>query len=70
MKRNRHGFYDFCCFWCAVWLCILGAVGVFFALDIVFSTFGMGVGVEKWMTQRHGYDVCIPFISLNSQKSG
>lgn len=49
MKRDHRGFYAFCCFWCAVSVCILGAFGIFFTLDLVFSQFGMGTGLAIWM---------------------
>jgi hypothetical protein len=52
MKRDHRGFYAFCCFWCAVSVCILGAVGTFFAIDLVFSHFGTGTGLAMWMV--HG----------------
>jgi hypothetical protein len=52
MKRDHRGFYAFCCFWCAVSVCILGTLGTFFATDLVFSQFGMGTGLAMWMV--HG----------------
>lgn len=54
MERDHQGFYAFCCFWCAVSVCILGALGVFFTLDTVCSTFGMGTGVGRWIVGMQG----------------
>ena len=54
LKKTRYrGVYAFCCFWCAISICILAAFGVFFALDVVFTQFGMGTGLTKWMTHRN-----------------
>ncbi|KAF1915882.1 hypothetical protein BDU57DRAFT_556238 [Ampelomyces quisqualis] len=70
VARDHHGFYAFCCFWCAVLVCILGAFGVFFTLDIVFSTFGMGTGIAGWMMQREGYDMHFCLASPNRAAPG
>lgn len=51
VKRDHCGFYDLCCFWCAVSVCILCALGMFFALDVAFSQFGMGTGLAMGMVR-------------------
>jgi hypothetical protein len=72
-SRRHKGAWAFCCFWCAVSACILAAFGAFFALDLVFTQFGMGTGMAQWMMQGRGsrdntaYEVCLTcsFISHN-----
>jgi hypothetical protein len=49
--RDQSGFYAFCCFWCAVSVCILGVLGMYFALDVVLTQFGMGTGWAMWMVR-------------------
>jgi hypothetical protein len=44
VRRDHRSLYAFCCFWCAVSVCILGVLGMYFALDVVFAQFGMGTG--------------------------
>jgi len=53
VKRGYHGIYAFCCFWVAVSICILGAFGAFFVLDLVFTQLGMGTGMATWMVHRN-----------------
>jgi hypothetical protein len=50
--HSHRGLFTFCCFWCAVSICILGAFGAFFAVDVVFTQFDMGTGMSRWMV--HG----------------
>ncbi|KAH4943182.1 hypothetical protein HBI79_014940 [Parastagonospora nodorum] len=76
MKRDHRGFYAFCCFWCAVAVCILGAFGIFFTLDLVFSQFGMGTGLAMWMIRGNpshadiSYDMSFCLTSPNRQAPG
>jgi hypothetical protein len=48
-KSSHRSIYTFCCFWSAVSICTLGAIGAFFAADFVFTQFGMGTGKVNWM---------------------
>jgi hypothetical protein len=48
-RGHRNSMYAFCCLWCAVSICILGAFGTLFAVDLVFTLFGMGTGMARWM---------------------
>jgi hypothetical protein len=52
IRRSHRGLFAFCCFWCAVSICILGAFGAFFAVDVVLTQFDMGTGMSRWMV--HG----------------
>jgi hypothetical protein len=52
VRRDHGGFYAFCCFWCAVSVCILGVLGMYFALDVVLTQFGMGTGWAMWMVRE------------------
>jgi hypothetical protein len=53
VKHGYHGFYAFCCFWFAVSVCILGAFGAFFVIDLAFTRLGMGTGIATWMVHRN-----------------
>lgn len=53
VKRGYYGIYAFCCFWFAVSICILGAFGAFFVLDLVFTQVGMGTGMATRMVHRN-----------------
>lgn len=63
VKRDHHGFYSFCCFWCAVLVCMIGGVGIIFTTDLALSSLGFGTGFAKWMVDasadagRESYDV-------------
>ncbi|KAH7091558.1 hypothetical protein FB567DRAFT_436379, partial [Paraphoma chrysanthemicola] len=52
--RRHKGAWAFCCFWCAISVCILAAFGAFFAADLVFTQFGMGTGMARWMIHGQG----------------
>jgi hypothetical protein len=53
LKRGYHGASAFFCFWFAVSVCILGAFGAFFVVDLVFTRLGMGTGMATWMVHRN-----------------
>ncbi|KAF2023850.1 hypothetical protein EK21DRAFT_16053, partial [Setomelanomma holmii] len=65
----------FCCYWCAVSVCILTAFGAF-ALDLVFTQFGMGTGMARWIVHGNGnedvtsYDMHFCLTSPNRQAPG
>jgi hypothetical protein len=43
----------FCCLWCVFSVIILGAFGLYFAVDFVFSQYGLGTGMAEWIMSRH-----------------
>lgn len=43
----------FCCFWCAFSVLMLGAFGIYFAVDLAFSRYGLGTGMAEWAIHRH-----------------
>lgn len=43
----------FCCFWCAFSVLMLGAFGIYFAVDPAFSRYGLGTGMAEWAIHRH-----------------
>jgi hypothetical protein len=49
VKRDHQGFYSFCCFWCAVLVCMISGVGIIFTTDLALSSLGFGTGFAKWM---------------------
>lgn len=53
VKRGYYGIYAFCCFWFAVSICILGAFGAFFILDLALTQLGMGTGMATWIVHRN-----------------
>lgn len=53
VERGYHGAYTFCCFWFAIFICILGAFGAFFVIDLAFTRLGMGTGMATWMVHRN-----------------
>jgi hypothetical protein len=48
-RRGYRRFYDTCCLWCAMSICVIGAFGTFFALDLFGRQSGMGTGLANWM---------------------
>ena len=43
----------FCSFWCAFSVLMLGAFGLYFAVDLAFSRYGLGTGMAEWAIHRH-----------------
>ncbi|KAH7081241.1 hypothetical protein BKA63DRAFT_486993 [Paraphoma chrysanthemicola] len=74
--RRYKGAWAFCCFWCAISVCILAAFGAFFVADLVFTQFGMGTGMARWMIHGQGrraeqsYDMHFCLASPNRQAPG
>lgn len=42
----------FCCLWCAFSVIIVGAFGLYFAVDLAFSHYGLGTGMAEWAMYR------------------
>ena len=42
----------FCCLWCAFSIVVLGTFGLYFAVDLALSHYGMGTGVVQWVMNR------------------
>ncbi|KAH6865052.1 hypothetical protein BKA58DRAFT_237873 [Alternaria rosae] len=42
----------FCCLWCAFSVIIPGAFGLYFAVDLAFSHYGLGTGMAEWVMYR------------------
>ncbi|RMZ69630.1 hypothetical protein GMOD_00006463 [Pyrenophora seminiperda CCB06] len=42
----------FCCLWCAFSIVVLGSFGLYFAIDLLLSHYGMGTGVAQWAMHR------------------
>jgi hypothetical protein len=65
-RRGRYSFYELCCFWIAVILYVIVATAIFFAVDLVFTQFGVGIGLVSWTvfaspaTNRATYNVRDP----------
>jgi hypothetical protein len=43
----------FCSLWCAFSVIILAAFGIYFAVDLAFSHYGLGTGMVEWIMYRH-----------------
>ncbi|KAF1828596.1 hypothetical protein BDW02DRAFT_574737 [Decorospora gaudefroyi] len=43
----------FWCFWSAISIFMLAAIGLYFVVDLTFSYYGMGTGMSQWVLYRH-----------------
>jgi hypothetical protein len=48
IRKGHYGFYELCCFWFAVAVYIVGALVTFYAIDLVFAHFDLGIGLASW----------------------
>lgn len=75
VKRDHQGFYSFCCFWCAVLVCFIGAIGFIFTADLALSSIGMGTGIAKGLVDastyvgKDSYDVSMSPTHLHAERN-
>ncbi|KAH7409896.1 hypothetical protein DE146DRAFT_329692 [Phaeosphaeria sp. MPI-PUGE-AT-0046c] len=75
VKRDHQGFYSFCCFWCAVLVCMIGGIGIIFTTDLALTALGMGTGVAKLLVDAstnagESYDMHFCLVSTNRDVPG
>jgi hypothetical protein len=55
IRSATRGAATFCCLWCAFSVIIFGAFGLYFAVDLAFSHYGLGTGMAEWVMYGHPF---------------